>query len=260
LKLKGLSIEVLNRSNKSINYAPSAPVIEALCFQGKGMIIHFTKKFEDLHSILFSSSFKLHYSGEYFGDSSGKVISRAAHPMVSFCDFNDDELLTKTITYGGYGVALKKSWALKYGLSPVNYVEKNSPVALGLISLLKARQKETLPSCLRLPVIQLKCFTKHVYGTNSHLKVDSFDFKAENEWRFVPSKKQIGGNKISENYSTFDKNREKYNKRLENYPLVFEYSDVKFVYVQTKEEREKFISQFGLPDSKVKLCNWNQPI
>lgn len=93
------------------------------------MIIHFTRKFETLHSILSSCSFRLSYCAEYFGDKSGKVISRAAHPMVSFSDYSDEELSMKHITYGGYGIALNKKWAVENRLSPVNYVEKNVSVA-----------------------------------------------------------------------------------------------------------------------------------
>jgi hypothetical protein len=212
--------------------------------------------FGSLNSILLSRSFKLSYCGEYFGDRAGKVISRAAHPMVSFSEYSDLELPTKLITYGNYGVALNKLWALKNGLSPVNYIEKNSQAAQGLISLLKARQRGSLPGELRLPVMQLKCFTKHVYGFNSYFGKKDFYFKAENEWRFVPTRSQIGGNKISENFSTYDKNRQKYNKRLEQYPLMFEYSDIEFIYVLTEEERAQVVSEFGLPDHKVKLSSW----
>ncbi|MEL0639543.1 abortive infection system antitoxin AbiGi family protein [Pseudoalteromonas aliena] len=220
------------------------------------MIIHFTRKFDYLKSILSFCSFRLSYCGEYFGDNTGKVISRAAHPMVSFSNYNDEELHTKIVTYGGYGIAIKKSWAVEHGLSPVNYVEKNSPVAQGLVSLLKARQNKKIPSSLRLPIIQLKCFTKHVYGFNSKFNEPSFDFKAENEWRFVPSLKQIGRNKISENFSTYDKNQQKYNKRLEKYPLRFSLTDIAFVYVKSEIERNEIITQTGLLASQVKLRLW----
>ncbi len=198
------------------------------------------------------------YCGEYFGDSSGKIISRAAHPMVSFSDYSHEELSSKRITYGGYGVALHKAWAVENKLSPVNYVERNSPAAQGLISLLRARQRGRLPSNLRLSVIQLKCFTKHVYGRNSHFCVDNFDFKAENEWRYVPSKSQIGGNKISENFSTYSKFRDKYNSRLKPYALKFTNPDIKYVYVQSEDEKEYLVQRLGIPSGKVKLATWQQ--
>ncbi|HHW4403064.1 TPA: abortive infection system antitoxin AbiGi family protein [Aeromonas hydrophila] len=222
------------------------------------MLIHFTNKLENLFSILETRSFMIRYCGEYFGDSSGKVVSRAAHPMVSFSEYSHGELSHKRITYGGYGLALHKEWGVENKLSPVNYVEKNSPVAQGLISLLRARQRGNLPSDLRLPVIQLKCFTKHVYGYNSYFGIDNFYFKAENEWRYVPSKSQIGGNKISENFSTYKKFQDKYNRRLEPYALKFTNSDIKYVYVQNEAEREYLLKVSGLSPEKVKLAGWRQ--
>nr|MDC2856783.1 abortive infection system antitoxin AbiGi family protein [Ningiella sp. W23] len=72
------------------------------------MIIHFTKKFEFLNSILDSKSFRLKYCCEYIGDEKGKIVSNAAHPIVSFSEFDDNELEHKKVTYGRYGIALKK--------------------------------------------------------------------------------------------------------------------------------------------------------
>lgn len=220
------------------------------------MIIHFTNDFNIIKSILTSHSFKLRYCGEYFSDKEGKIISNSAHPMVSFSDYNDSELNKKRITYGRYGVALSKKWAIANGLSPVNYVEKNSPVAEGLVSLLKARQKNTIPDSLRLPIIQLKCFTKHVYGFNSHFDDPNFYFKSENEWRFVPSLKQIDKNRISENFSTYKKNKDKYNKRLEKHPLRFAIDDVVFIYVTSEIEQNEIIRMTSLPSSQVKISTW----
>lgn len=222
------------------------------------MIIHFTPDFKNLQSILSSCSFRLSYCGEYFGDNTGKVISRAAHPMVSFSAFSDEELNGKVVTYGGYGVGITKDWASKQGLSPVNYIDENSPAAQGLNALLKARQTGLIPSNLRLPIMQLKCFTKHVKGFNSYLKVANFSFESEREWRFVPSKAQIGGNRISENYSTYKKNKDKYNNRLAKYPLRFSYEDISYVYVKTEAERQNIIQMTGLPEIKVKIKLWSE--
>lgn len=220
------------------------------------MIIHFTKESKNLYSILKSRSFALHYCGEYFGDKTGKVVSNAAHPMVSFSSYEHETLATKTVTYGGYGIALKKTWAVENGLTPVNYIEKNSPVALGLIALLRSRQRDTLPKELRLPVIQLKCFTKHVRGYNSYFKDRDFCFEYENEWRFVPTIKQIKGNRISVDFSKYDNNPDKYNKRLEPYPLRFRNEDIKFIYVQNEDECEQFAFDFGIPKSQVVVSPW----
>ncbi|AVB74108.1 MULTISPECIES: abortive infection system antitoxin AbiGi family protein [Enterobacteriaceae] len=224
------------------------------------MIIHFTNNFKKLTSIISSSSFLLRYCGEYFGDKRGAIVSRAAHPMVSFSEYEHNELHNKTVTYGGYGIALKKSWAVRNGLTPVNYIEKNSPVALGLIALLRSRQLGSLPKSLRLPVIQLKCFTKHVYGYNSHFKEDDFFFKYENEWRFVPTIQQIGGGRISVDYSKYKKRESLYNNRVASYPLKFLRENVKYIYVQSAFERQEIIDRFGFSERQVVISTWKQSI
>lgn len=221
------------------------------------MIIHFTKQFETLNSILSTRSFRLKYCCEYIGDEKGKVISNAAHPMVSFSEYQDGELETKTITYGRYAIALKKDWARARNMSPVLYVEKSSPAAKGLIELLKARRDlDSFPAELRLPTMQMKCFTKHETGYNSWNGAENFCFKDENEWRFVPSKKQIGGRPIAENYSTYQKHRDRYNNLLKPYPLRFSLQDIVFIYTNNISEKEQLISKFELKEEQIKISVW----
>lgn len=223
-------------------------------------IIHVTKKFEYLESILSTSSIRLSYCGEIFNVGT-KRVSSAAHPMVCFSEYCISELPNKNVTYGEYGVAFTKEWAEKNSLNPVLYVEKTSQVAQGLSKLLEARQGKIksmfFPFQLRMPVIQLKCFTKNVRGYNSHFDVDDFDFKTENEWRYVPTKKKIGGNLISQNYSTYDKNREEHNRKLLDYPLPFNIDDLQCVFVSNKEEKKLLENKFSKKSFPIVVKPWN---
>lgn len=160
------------------------------------LIIHVTRKLETLKSILRSSSLRLSYSKEDFCIGTQKI-SSAAHPMVCFCAYNLEELQSKIITYGKYGIAFSTDWALQKRISPVLYIDGNSLAAKGLATLLKARQNKmdkNLPKHLRMPIMEIKSFTKNVRGYNSYLKEDNFNFQYENEWRYVPRKSDIGGN------------------------------------------------------------------
>ncbi|HHQ6557090.1 TPA: abortive infection system antitoxin AbiGi family protein [Serratia fonticola] len=222
------------------------------------MITHFTNEFEKLLSIISSHSFLLRYCGEYFGDKNGKVVSNAAHPMVSFSGYDSCELPTKRITYGGYGISLHKSWALKNGITPVNYIEKNSPVASGLIALLRSRQLKQLPSHLRLPVIQLKCFTKHVYGYNSYFSRNNYDFEYEKEWRYVPTIEQIKKNLISINFSAYKRRKDFYNAKIEKFPLEFSHEDVRCIYVKNESERNKIMSISNFTEDQVIIAPWQR--
>ena len=169
-----------------------------------------------------------------------------------------EELPNKTITYGKYGIAFSTDWALKNRISPVLYIDGSSMAAKGLATLLRARRnkEKTIPKELRLPIMEIKCFTKNVRGFNSYLKIDDFDFKNENEWRYVPRKKDIGGNLISQNKSTYLKNPELHNKRLLKYPLVFRSADIEMVFVSTAFEAKQISSEFQIDSKKVQVSKW----
>jgi hypothetical protein len=221
------------------------------------IIIHVTGSIKALKSILESSCLRLSYSKEDFCIGDRKV-SRAAHPMVCFCQYNINELDSKTITYGKYGVAFSMEWALKKGISPVLYIDGKSLAAKGLATLLRARRNkdEKLPRNVRLSIIEIKCFTKNVRGYNSKLKKNNFIFKDENEWRYVPMKSRIGGNLISQSLSKFKENPTFYNNKLLPYPLKFKASDVKAIFVATKADIMQLSKELPKYSSKIQVANW----
>lgn len=144
--------------------------------------IHFTDSFDKILNILSIQGLKLHYCKEDF--CLGNInISRAAHPMVCFSEYDLSKINDETITYGSYGIAFKESWILKNKIHPVLYIESNSTIAKALAELLKARRnKETasLPKNVKQSVMIIKCFTKNEKGFNSFNKRKNFNFKHEN--------------------------------------------------------------------------------
>lgn len=226
------------------------------------LIIHVTKTIESLQSILRSSSLKLSYSSEDFCVGQ-KKISSAAHPMVCFCEYSIAEIDSKIITYGKYGISFSTSWALRKRISPVLYIDDNSLAAKGLGNLLRARQnnkKGVLPKHLRLPIMEIKCFTKNVRGLNSHLNEKNFNFKDENEWRYVPDKQSIGNNLISQNKTTYKKNKAKYNNKLLPYPFKFKLSDVEVFFVSNKNEIPIISKEFAIDIKKIRVSKWKTTI
>ena len=221
------------------------------------MIIHFTKDITTLLSILKERGLRLKYCDEEFSNRIGIISSHAAHPMVSFSDYDEKELEDKIITYGNCGIAFNEEWVSRSRIHPVTYLDNRSFTASGLETLLVARRKNSfkLPSELRLAIIKIKCFTKNRIGHNSHFKDRNFKFYEECEWRFVPTKKQIGGNYISINSSTYKKDKErenKYNTRIKNYPLKFEFSDIKYIYTDIKNI-DRLISLHPQLREKIKI-------
>ena len=231
------------------------------------MIIHFTKDIKSLLSILKDKGLRLKYCEEEFSNNRGKISSHAAHPMVSFSEYDENDLEGKTITYGNCGIAFSDKWVSKKTIHPVSYLDNRSFSASGLETLLNARRKDPskLSSELRLAIIKIKCFTKNRIGHNSHFKDKNFKFYEEHEWRFVPTKKQIGGNYISIHASTHKREKEKeeedikyehkYNKRIKKYPHTIELSDIEYIYADDKNI-DLLIKLYPQLKQKIKPSNW----
>lgn len=222
-------------------------------------IIHFTKKFETLKSILSEKSFRLKYCREvfYLGD---KVASSAVHPMVSFSEQSVRNINKKHITYGKFGVGMSRNWVSSKKLHPVLYLDKNSMVANALTLLLKARRKNAetqLTEQVRFSIMTIKCFTKNAIGYNSYLNKIDFNFKAEKEWRFIPTKAAINGNLISQTKKIYDKRPDFYNDKLKKYPLKFDERDIEYVFVENKTQREEISKLFNIDKSRILISKWS---
>lgn len=61
------------------------------------MIIHFTKDIKSLLSILKDKGLRLKYCDEEFSNNKGKISSHAAHPMVSFSEYDENALEEKKL-------------------------------------------------------------------------------------------------------------------------------------------------------------------
>jgi len=220
------------------------------------ILIHFTDKMDNIKDILSSQSLNLSYCKEDFMISDDFVVSKAVHPMVCFSEQNLENLANKKITYGKFGIAFNSDWILKNKIQPVLYIEKNSPVAQALGALLKYR-RSLEKSTVRQDIMILKCFTKNTIGYNSHFKIKNFLFKDENEWRYIPSKKQIGGGFISENISTYNRMKLKYNQHIKKYPLMFDLVlDVHSVFVSSIIECEYLKNKYPSISDKFKTSIW----
>lgn len=222
-------------------------------------IIHFTDQFSKVNSILNTSSLRLTYCQEVFCLGKEKV-SSAAHPMVCFSEFDIDDLVKKTISYGRYGIVFSNEWVVKNKIHPILYIEKESTVASALAKLLKARQNSEvsdLPNDLRLPIMTIKCFTKNTVGENSFLGQKDFNFREECEWRFVPEKKDIDYELISMNKSTYLLNKDLYNNKLKPFPLLFEYNDIEKIFVTTELELNTISSAYNIDKKKILMSKWN---
>jgi len=221
-------------------------------------VIHFTKNFDILMAILESKNLRLHYCKEDFCIGKRKI-SRAAHPMVSFSEYSLSTIDNQIVTYGAFGISFSRKWIEKNRIHPVMYIDSHSLIADSLGALLVARRKQALIQLepnIKLSIMNIKCFVKNSKGYNSNLKVKDFDFKSENEWRFVPSKESIGGKLISVNRTNYLERPSYYNNKLIDYPLTFDFNDIIFLYVSTKKHASILSNTFSIPLRKIRLSNW----
>lgn len=223
------------------------------------IIVHTTKNFLNLKSILETKSLRISFCCENFYFNK-KAISKAAHPMICFSEYNPATINNEIITYGKYGVGFSKNWARNKKIGPVLYVSDTSAAAKGMKELLTARRIKSfdkkLDPKLRLAIMEVKCFMKNEKGYNSYSNNPQFDFKSENEWRFVPQKNEIKKYLISQNQSTYLKNKKKHNQKLEKFPLKFELNDLKVIYVSNTKERNDIIKLTGITPVIVKIAKW----
>ncbi len=222
-------------------------------------LIHITSCFEKIKSILIEGGLRLKYCEEEFCLPSRKI-SQRVHPMVCFMELNIHQLKVKKITYGKYGIAFTPEWIINNNIQPVMYMEKHSQVANALASLLVQRRRLLKGHPLRLPIMAIACFVKNTVGYNSHCDIEDFLFKEENEWRYVPTKKQIGGGFISESRKVFlnsKETKERYNRKLSAFPLKFDISkDIICIYCSTPEEAKSLGDQFTHLKDHIRVSSW----
>lgn len=218
-------------------------------------IIHFTNSFDNILSIIKNSNLKINYCKEefYFED---KIASKNAHPMVCFSEQNIKNLSEKQITYGNYGISFLTNWITKNDIQPVIYIDKNSTIAKSVYKLLLERKKMVKGNPLRLPIMTLKGYLKNTFGYNIYFDERNYNFKDENEWRFVPRKNQINNNFISIDRKEYIKDQKKFNSNLIHYPLKFNEEDILNIFVKTEEEKQKLINDYKLNSSIIKISNW----
>lgn len=220
-------------------------------------IVHYTKNLENLLQIL-KTGFSMKYCREDFFWKESTL--KYAYPMVCFCDIPLSEVKKHLDSYGHYGIGLKKDWAIKNGLNPVLYLEKQSSLSESLMQQIMRfhkNKKEVLinpeikkiDEVWRQELITLCSYVKNYDGDliiESETKKD-YRFYDEREWRFVPTAKQLKGNSRAINQSIYLANKEKFNSELNKVKLEFDLaSDISYIIVKEDDDISKtldFITQ-----------------
>ena len=176
-------------------------------------IIHYTNSFKVITSIL-KEGFRVKYCEERL-KLGNNGFSSAAHPMVSFCDIPLSNSQQHFDAYGRYGIGLSKDWAIKHGVNPVLYIDRNSLFANSLFELIKERRKKNtnLTRKQDLEILQIKSYAKNYSGPlkRNNVDISSYRFYDEREWRLVPAKITLDNAPFSLNLTEYKKDKKKYN-------------------------------------------------
>ena len=200
-------------------------------------IIHYTKSFTTLSSIL-QKGLRLKYCLEYL--THGKTTTGAAHPMISFCDVPLSSSSQHFAAYGRYGIGLSKQWAIRHEVNPVIYFDKNSHLSSCLKSLLEDQRNKNsgLTASQGNNILRIKAYAKNY---SRDLKrggkiIKNYRFYDEREWRLVPPREILKGNKFSVAATEYISDKDGFNSKLSDIYVNFNHDDISYIIVKSTSE------------------------
>ena len=199
-------------------------------------LFHFTKSLDTLQAIL-CSSFHPRYSREDISWLGLKDVAYFAVPMVCFCDIPLSRVSDHVASYGSYGIGLSKEWAVRSGLNPLLYLSSASSLATGFlpafVASITADDKMKATSLTTRHLELLLAHTKPLRGTMVVGKTSvPKDFYLENEWRYVPHRKDISM-LFTDDFLRDNAKRDARNSELKDeHPLRFEPGDIRYIFVK----------------------------
>jgi len=196
-------------------------------------IIHYTSSFRVLTSIL-KEGFRVKYCTEIL--ELRNTNSKAAHPMISFCDIPLSDSTQHFAAYGRYGIGLSKAWAIANGVNPVIYIDKNSLFALCIQELILERRKAdtNLKKKQQNEILQIKSYAKNYSGPLKRKSINkaNYRFYDEREWRLVPSNDILKSAPFSVSSDIYEKRKDEHNQKLSRIRIKFKPKDVSYIILK----------------------------
>lgn len=192
--------------------------------------------------------------GEYLSNIDGYKI---AFPMVCFCDIKLKDLKYHMNTYGRVGIGLKKEWGISNGVQPLHYINDQSYFNKNIKDIFeKAMYDDDLKSEMyRDYLVEQIKFLKPIQGKMKRKGYyNEYNFHDEHEWRYVPNETGIEGLDLilADKECLVDKYYYECSETLKknrDIGLKFEYSDIKYLIVTNKKNKNglvRFISRLPI--------------
>jgi hypothetical protein len=161
------------------------------------VLFHFTDSMDAIKSILRDGFFP-HYCPEYSLEREDIEAASANHPpmravsTVCFCDLPLSLIRKHLKEYGKFGIGLKKSWGIQYGIAPVIYTHSKAKTR-PLVSRLTNKSRESSNGIELKDLLFLSAYSKPFEGPawrDGHIK-KKVRFYNEREWRYVPVTRKV---------------------------------------------------------------------
>ena len=193
------------------------------------------------------------------------AINRIAIPMRCFCDINLHRLGDHLSWYGYYGLAFSKDWGMKKKIQPLQYINPNSHLrddfSVAFSAALQDDKKNKSEAQIKLQnyILHQIMYYKPYSGVFANRRTGEHADKCytdECEWRFVPDVSIEGYPPVifdedilhAGNLVTISNAME----GLSSISLTFEYSDIKYIIVNSLSDFQQItsvISNFDVDDS-----------
>lgn len=211
-------------------------------------------------------------------------MNKIAIPMRCFCDINFHRLGEHLNWYGYYGLAFSKEWGMRKKIQPINYINPESELCKDFTSAftaaLKDKNENQSETQLKLQnyLLHQAMYCKPYSGNFTNRRTGKKSIKCftdECEWRFVPDVSVEGFEQIyfdkkiiEQQKKGADSGLSVLNKAIEglsSVSLAFEYSDIKYIIVNTMEDLQKItteIEKFEIDDMEkhaliAKIIVWD---
>ena len=172
-----------------------------------------------------------------------EILNPVAFPMISVSDYPFSEIGNNRWAYGNFCIGFNQKWGEKVGFSPVSYCSYGSRSLQQINNLLDEAIQTGSHKLFGLAMFLFS----HMKFVEAPLKTkkqlfEKYRFFDEREWRVVPyitetDKEGIVPFLTEDGYNEYKENNE--GKSLLKIGVDFQYDDIRYIIVETKESVQK---------------------
>lgn len=218
--------------------------------QSANSLFNFMRKTEYLKLILKNKAFIPRYYEEVIDYLNISKITKIAFPMTCFCDIHVQKISSHCSNYGSIGIGMSKIWGINSGIQPIHYMNPNSRIIKELQELFKLDEDEAnfeIIDKYKNYLLEHVIFIKPLIGTmyiNGEYELKNFH--DEKEWRYIPNitedidLPEVISQEMLMNQTAYNS----FSKGILTHKslwLKFEYSDIRYLFLQSDEDRDEII-------------------